>query len=111
MGELMGHKTGQVLEPEIIIPIQDSSLVTEHLMLASLELLLELLVSISPTRSSSPAGTGTGTTTEDKPTTESLVETPETSFLVPLLALLVLPLQMLLLEILVEDKRMLSICY
>merc|ERR1712018_883990 len=51
------------------------------------------------------------TTTEDKPTTESLVETPETSFLALLVVLLLLPLQMLLLEILVEDKRLLSICY
>merc|ERR1712073_282562 len=96
-------------EPQTIIPTQDSSLATEHLMLVLLELLLELLDSTSPTSSSTPAGTGTGTTTEDKQITESLVETPETSFLALLGVLLLLPLQMLLLEILVEDKRLLSI--
>jgi len=71
----------------------------------------KLLDSTSPTSCWTPAGTGTGTTTEDKQTTESLVETPETSFLALLVVLLLLPLQMLLLGILVEDKELLSICY
>jgi len=73
-------------------------------MLVSLELLQESLVNTSPTRSSIPAETET--TTEDKQTTESLVETPETFSSVPLLALLVPPLPIMLLEILVEDKRL-----
>merc|ERR1711955_79279 len=94
----------QAWEPETIIPTQDSSLVTEPLMLVSLELLQESLVNTSPTRSSIPAETET--TTEDKQTTESLVKTPETFSLVPLLALLVPPLPIMLLEILVEDKRL-----
>merc|ERR1712130_351410 len=103
--ELLNHKIDQVWEPETIIPTQDSLLATEPLMLVSLELLQESLVNTSPTRSSIPAETET--TTEDKQTTESLVETPETFSWVPLLALLVPPLPMLLLEILVEDKRLL----
>merc|ERR1712233_262764 len=106
MGELLNHKIDQVWEPETIIPTQDSSLATEPLMLVSLELLQESLVNTSPTRSSIPAETGTETTTEDKQTTESLVETPETFSSVPLLALLVPPLPIMLLEILVEDKRL-----
>jgi len=79
-------------------------------MLVWLELLQVLLDNTSPTRSSTPAGTETGTTTEDKPTTESLVKTLETSFLVPLLVLLVPPLPIMFLEAHVEDKRLLSLC-
>merc|ERR1712133_157194 len=105
--ELLNHKTDQVWEPETIIPTQDSLLATEPLMLVSLELLQESLVNTSPTRSSTPAETGTETTTEDKQTTESLVETPETFSSVPLVVLLLPPLPMLLLEILVEDRMLL----
>merc|ERR1711862_204071 len=91
-------------EPETTIPTQDSSQGTNHLMLVSLELLQVLQGNISPISFSIPAETGTETTTGVKQTTESLVETLATSFLVLLLVLLDPPLLTIFLEILVEDK-------
>merc|ERR1712012_1159949 len=91
-------------EPETTIPTQDSSQGTANLMLVSLELLQVLQVNISPISFSIPAETKTGTTTGVKQTTESLVETLATFFLVLLLVLLGPPLLTIFLEILVEDK-------
>merc|ERR1711983_615319 len=91
-------------EPETTIPTQDSSQRTANLMLVSLELLQVLQVNISPISFSIPAETETETTTGVKQTTESLVETLATSFLVQLLVLLGPPLLTIFLEILVEDK-------
>merc|ERR1712111_202822 len=91
-------------EPETTIQTQDSSQGTEHLMLVSLELLQVLQVNISPISFLIPAETETETTTGVKQTTESLVETLATSFLVLLLVLLGPPLLTIFLEILVEDK-------
>merc|ERR1712018_853659 len=91
---------------ETTVPTQDSSQGTHHLMLVSLELLQVLQVNISPISFSIPAETETETetTTGVKQTTESLVETLATSFLVLLLVLLEPPLLTIFLEILVEDK-------
>merc|ERR1712018_342398 len=86
------------------VPTQDSSQGTHHLMLVSLELLQVLQVNISQISFSIPAETETETTTGVKQTTESLVETLATSFLVLLLVLLGPPLLTIFLEILVEDK-------
>merc|ERR1712012_914713 len=91
-------------EPETTVPTQDSSQGTHHLMLVSLELLQVLQVNISQISFSIPAETETETTTGVKQTTESLVETLATSFLVLLLVLLGPPLLTIFLEILVEDK-------
>merc|ERR1711983_301358 len=91
-------------EPETTIPTQDSSQGTANLMLVSLELLQVLQVNISPISFSIPAETETETITGVKQTTESLVETLATSFLVLLLVLLGPPLLTIFLEILVEDK-------
>merc|ERR1712029_41902 len=99
--ERLNHKEW---EPETTIPTQDSSQGTNHLMLDSLELLQVLQVNISPISLSIPAETETETTTGVKQTTESLVETLATSFLVLLLVLLGPPLLTIFLEILVEDK-------
>merc|ERR1712115_682462 len=85
-------------------PTQDSSQGTANLMLVSLELLQVLQVNISQISFSIPAETETETTTGVKQTTESLVETLATSFLVLLLVLLGPPLLTIFLEILVEDK-------
>merc|ERR1712012_1280345 len=91
-------------EPETTIPTQDSSQGTANLMLVSLELLQVLQVNILPISFSIPAVTDTETTTGVKQTTESVVETLATSFLVLLLVLLEPPLLTIFLEILVEDK-------
>merc|ERR1712029_49024 len=97
--ERLNHKEK---EPETTVPTQDSSQGTHHLMLVSLELLQVLQVNISQISFSIPAETET--TTGVKQTTESLVETLATSFLVLLLVLLGPPLLTIFLEILVEDK-------
>merc|ERR1712152_82549 len=92
----------QELEETVTIPTQDSSLAMEPLMQDLLEQQLELQDNLLQTRSLTHAPE---VAPETKiPTTESSVETLETSFWELLQDLQAHQLLMLLLEVLVEDK-------